>query len=124
MGSANYLSYICQAYRTRVTDSFRACRSGVLVASDVAARGVDFPDVTMVVQATTTQQHNTTTQQHNNTTTLDGTCSAFRVVQIGAPDSREQYVHRTGRTGRANKAGHALLLLSDWEERASMEMLR
>ena len=39
-----------QAYRTRVSNEFRDCREGVLVASDVAARGVDYPDVTLVLQ--------------------------------------------------------------------------
>ena len=47
-----------------------------------------------------------------------------RVVQLGAPDSREQYVHRTGRTGRAGKAGQAVLLLADWEERPTLSMLK
>ena len=32
-----------QAYRTRVSTTFRDARKGVLVASDVAARGVDYP---------------------------------------------------------------------------------
>ena len=81
-----------QAYRSRVSAEFRDKVSGVLVASDVAARGVDYPDVSLV-------------------------------VQLGAPDTREQYVHRTGRTGRAGKGGRALLLLNDWEERATMKML-
>ena len=40
-----------QSYRTRVTNSFRDCKQGVLVASDVAARGVDFPGVSLVIQA-------------------------------------------------------------------------
>ena len=61
-----------QAYRSRVSLAFRDCASGVLVASDVAARGVDYPDVSLV-------------------------------LQLGAPDTREQYVHRIGRTGRAQK---------------------
>ena len=65
----------------------------MLVASDVAARGVDYPDVSLV-------------------------------VQMGAPDNREQYVHRTGRTGRAGKTGQATLLLSDWEARSTLMMLK
>ena len=39
-----------QAYRTRVSNAFRDCAEGVIVASDVAARGVDYPDVSLVVQ--------------------------------------------------------------------------
>jgi len=79
-----------QAFRSKVSTQFRNAKSGVLVASDVAARGVDYPDVSLV-------------------------------VQVGAPESREQYVHRTGRTGRAGKTGRAVLLLSDWEERATIK---
>ena len=78
-----------QAFRTRVSTAFRDAPQGVLVASDVAARGVDYPDVSLV-------------------------------IQMGAPDNREQYVHRTGRTGRAGKTGSAMLLLSEWEERAAI----
>eukprot|EP00964_Phaeocystis_antarctica_P120584 scaffold84304_cov60-Phaeocystis_antarctica.AAC.2 len=43
---------------------------------------------------------------------------------MGAPDNREQYVHRTGRTGRAGKTGQATLLLSDWEARSALMMLK
>ena len=81
-----------QAFRTRVSTAFRDAKSGVIVASDVAARGVDYPDVSLV-------------------------------VQMGAPETRAQYVHRTGRTGRAGKAGSAVLLLADWEERSAMSSM-
>eukprot|EP00746_Dinoflagellata_sp_MGD_P049800 gnl/MRDRNA2_/MRDRNA2_224138_c0_seq1.p1 gnl/MRDRNA2_/MRDRNA2_224138_c0~~gnl/MRDRNA2_/MRDRNA2_224138_c0_seq1.p1 ORF type:complete len:308 (+),score=44.23 gnl/MRDRNA2_/MRDRNA2_224138_c0_seq1:87-926(+) len=37
------------------------------------------------------------------------------VVQIGAPVSREQYIHSVGRTARAGRAGRSMLLLSDQE---------
>ena len=39
-----------QAFRTRVSTAFRDAPEGVLVASDVAARGVDYPDVSLVIQ--------------------------------------------------------------------------
>ena len=39
------------------------------------------------------------------------------VVQFGIPDSRETYIHRLGRTGRAGKVGEGLLVLSDYEQR-------
>ena len=39
-----------QAYRTRVSDEFRKSRGIILVTSDVSARGVDYPDVTLVIQ--------------------------------------------------------------------------
>ncbi|KAJ6723076.1 DEAD-BOX ATP-DEPENDENT RNA HELICASE 25 [Salix koriyanagi] len=74
-----------QAYRTRVSDEFRKSRGIILVTSDVSARGVDYPDVTLV-------------------------------IQVGLPASREQYIHRLGRTGRKGKEGEGILLLAPWEE--------
>ncbi|KFK25225.1 hypothetical protein AALP_AA8G083700 [Arabis alpina] len=39
-----------QGYRTRVSDEFRKSKAIILVTSDVSARGVDYPDVSLVVQ--------------------------------------------------------------------------
>ena len=39
-----------QTYRTRVSDEFRKSKGLILVTSDVSARGVDYPDVTLVLQ--------------------------------------------------------------------------
>ncbi|KAK2993854.1 hypothetical protein RJ640_003966 [Escallonia rubra] len=39
-----------QSYRTRVSDEFRKSKGLILVTSDVSARGVDYPDVTFVIQ--------------------------------------------------------------------------
>ena len=39
-----------QSTRTRITDEFRHARNGILVATDVIARGMDFPNVTTVYQ--------------------------------------------------------------------------
>lgn len=39
-----------QTYRTRVSQEFRESKGLILVSSDVSARGVDYPDVTLVVQ--------------------------------------------------------------------------
>nr|GEV30645.1 DEAD-box ATP-dependent RNA helicase 31-like [Tanacetum cinerariifolium] len=39
-----------QSYRTRVSDEFRRSKCLILVTSDVSARGVDYPDVTLVIQ--------------------------------------------------------------------------
>lgn len=73
-----------QSYRTKVSERFRNADRAILFTSDVSARGVDYPDVT-------------------------------EVIQVGVPSSKEQYVHRIGRTGRAGKAGHSSLLLHDFE---------
>ncbi|KAK3019310.1 hypothetical protein RJ639_004630 [Escallonia herrerae] len=37
-------------YRTRVSDEFRESKRLILVTSDVSARGMNYPDVTLVVQ--------------------------------------------------------------------------
>eukprot|EP00440_Ansanella_granifera_P059076 gb/GFBE01064034.1/.p1 GENE.gb/GFBE01064034.1/~~gb/GFBE01064034.1/.p1 ORF type:complete len:671 (+),score=115.87 gb/GFBE01064034.1/:1-2013(+) len=39
-----------QSYRMRVSDQFRSSKRSILFSSDVSARGVDYPDVTEVVQ--------------------------------------------------------------------------
>lgn len=72
-------------HRTKVSAKFRTASNGLLVSSDVSARGVDYPDVSFV-------------------------------LQVGLPASREQYVHRLGRTGRAGKSGRGVLLLHDFEQ--------
>ncbi|GAA5973078.1 hypothetical protein JCM11641_000403 [Rhodosporidiobolus odoratus] len=38
-----------------------------------------------------------------------------RVIQIGVPGSRDLYIHRVGRTGRAGKQGRGDLVLLPWE---------
>ncbi|KAL7753665.1 hypothetical protein RI367_000596 [Sorochytrium milnesiophthora] len=74
-----------QSKRSRVSDDFRRFKSGVLFTSDVSARGVDYPDVNLV-------------------------------VQMGVADSKDQYVHRIGRTGRAGKIGEAVAIYAPFEE--------
>ncbi|KAH7864831.1 hypothetical protein Vadar_034401 [Vaccinium darrowii] len=39
-----------QSYRARISDEFRKSKGLILVTSDVSARGVDYPDVTLVIQ--------------------------------------------------------------------------
>ena len=74
-----------QGHRTKAADAFRESKCGVMMSSDVSARGLDYPDVTLV-------------------------------VQVGLPSSKEQYIHRLGRTARAGKTGEGLLLLAPHEE--------
>lgn len=73
-----------QGERNAVSDRFRTNNKIILLSSDVSARGVDYPDITLV-------------------------------VQVGAPTSKDQYVQRLGRTGRAGKSGAGTLLLCDYE---------
>lgn len=43
-------SRMSQSSRSRASNAFRNARTGILLSSDVSARGLDYPDVTMVVQ--------------------------------------------------------------------------
>ncbi|KAF7117401.1 hypothetical protein CNMCM5793_006303 [Aspergillus hiratsukae] len=72
-------SQLTQARRTRSSDYFRAAKSAILFSSDVTARGMDFPDVT-------------------------------HVIQVSIPRDRATYIHRLGRTARANKTGEGWVL--------------
>ncbi|KAF2313266.1 hypothetical protein GH714_010081 [Hevea brasiliensis] len=40
-----------QLYRARVSDEFKESKRSILVTSDVSARGMNYPDVTLVIQA-------------------------------------------------------------------------
>ncbi|KAJ1450716.1 P-loop containing nucleoside triphosphate hydrolase protein [Pelagophyceae sp. CCMP2097] len=79
--------------RIQASDDFRVNSKLVLLSSDVSARGVDYPDITMV-------------------------------LQVGAPSSREVYVQRLGRTGRAGKSGAGTLLLCDFEKAFLKDQLK
>jgi len=81
-----------QQQRTEAVEGFRGGRFHVLVATDVAARGLDIDGIT-------------------------------HVVNFEVPSSRETYVHRVGRTGRAAATGTALTLVAPEELRA-LEALR
>ncbi|CEP14406.1 hypothetical protein [Parasitella parasitica] len=75
-----------QDQRSRIADRFRKSKnSSILFTSDVSARGVDYPGVSLV-------------------------------LQVGVPSSREQYIHRLGRTGRAGREGEGIILLAPFEK--------
>jgi ATP-dependent RNA helicase RhlE len=76
-----------QQQRTAAVEGFRGGTYHVLVATDVAARGLDIDGIT-------------------------------HVVNFEVPNSRETYVHRVGRTGRAAATGTALTLVAPEELRA------
>ncbi|KIY70351.1 DEAD-domain-containing protein [Cylindrobasidium torrendii FP15055 ss-10] len=77
-------SRLSQNARNKNTDTFRAAKTGILLSSDVAARGIDIPGITLV-------------------------------IQLGAPMSGEQYIHRLGRTARAGADGQGILILDPSE---------
>lgn len=70
-----------QAQRKYALDKFRSGSHRVMVATDLAGRGIDVVDI-----------------EH--------------VINYDIPMSREDYIHRIGRTGRAGKTGKALNLLT------------
>ncbi len=82
-----------QAQRTQAVEGFRSGRYRVLVATDVAARGLDIDGIT-------------------------------HVVNYEVPSNRETYVHRVGRTGRAEATGTALTLVAPEELRALQALQR
>ncbi|KAF7871783.1 hypothetical protein EAF04_003890 [Stromatinia cepivora] len=50
---------LSQERRTRVTDRFRRARSAIMLSSDVTARGMDFPNVTHVIQVSVPRDRDT-----------------------------------------------------------------
>ena len=82
-----------QAQRSQAVEGFRSGRYRVLVATDVAARGLDIDGIT-------------------------------HVVNYEVPSNRETYVHRVGRTGRADATGTALTLVAPEELRALQALQR
>jgi ATP-dependent RNA helicase RhlE len=75
-----------QGQRQRALDGFKNSKFQVMVATDVAARGID----------------------------VDG---ISHVINFDVPTFAEDYVHRIGRTGRANATGDAITLVSPDEEK-------
>lgn len=41
-----------QLYRSRICEEYRESKNIILVTSDVSARGMNYPDVTLVIQVT------------------------------------------------------------------------
>ena len=75
-----------QGQRERALARFERGEVMTLVATDVAARGIDIPDVE-------------------------------RVINYDAPEDRDAYIHRVGRTGRAGRTGTGIsFFLADQAE--------
>jgi ATP-dependent RNA helicase RhlE len=71
-----------QVQRQRSLKSFKTGRVNILVATDVAARGLDIPGVT-------------------------------HVINFELPATYADYIHRIGRTGRANMVGQAYTMIEE-----------
>lgn len=78
-------SNLTQPQRTRAMDAFRRGDYQVLVATNIAARGLDVDRIT-------------------------------HVISFDVPDVPDDYIHRIGRTGRAQAEGDAWILVSPREE--------
>jgi ATP-dependent RNA helicase RhlE len=76
-----------QDQRRIAVEGFKSGRYKVLVATDIAARGLDIDAI-------------------------------HTVINYEVPDSPDAYVHRVGRTGRADAVGQALTLVAPEERRA------
>jgi ATP-dependent RNA helicase DeaD len=73
---------LSQSQRDHVMGNFRQRNLEILVATDVAARGLDVNDIT-------------------------------HIINYNLPDDNEVYIHRAGRTARANKKGNSIIIATD-----------
>jgi superfamily II DNA/RNA helicase len=86
---------LSQNRRQEALDGFRTGKYRIMVATDIAARGIDCARVT-------------------------------HVVNFDVPDTAENYTHRIGRTGRADRSGEAMTLVTpedDFQVRAIERVL-
>jgi len=82
-----------QRERVEALDGFKSGRFEVLVATDIAARGLDIAGVS-------------------------------HVINYDVPENAEDYVHRIGRTGRAQNTGDAFTLVTEEDVRDARSIER
>jgi len=82
---------LSQSQRDHVMKKFRDKHLNMLVATDVAARGIDVSDLT-------------------------------HVINYQLPDDSDNYIHRSGRTGRAGKDGISISIIN-MKEKGRIKML-
>ncbi len=73
-----------QNFRFNAIKNFEKGKIRILVATDVVARGLDFSDIS-------------------------------HVINISPPEVASDYIHRIGRTGRAEKEGNSIMMISSYE---------
>ncbi|PFZ03298.1 RNA helicase [Bacillus pseudomycoides] len=73
--------------------AFRQGKIEILLATDIAARGLDIDDLT-------------------------------HVIHLELPDTIDQYIHRSGRTGRMGKEGTVVSLVTPQEERKLLQFAK
>ncbi|XP_055920593.1 ATP-dependent RNA helicase DDX24 [Eupeodes corollae] len=82
-----------QKQRLKNLDKFRDKVDGLLIATDVAARGLDIPNV-----------------EH--------------VIHYQVPRTSENYVHRSGRTARANRDGITVMFMEPGEVKSYLKLCK
>lgn len=82
-----------QKQRLKNLERFRDSPVGFLIATDVAARGLDIPNV-----------------EH--------------VIHYQVPRTSENYVHRSGRTARANKHGITVMFMEPGEVKSYVKLYK
>jgi superfamily II DNA/RNA helicase len=80
--SAALQGNLSQARRQEAMGGFKSGKYRILVATDIAARGIDVANVS-------------------------------HVINFDMPDTPQTYIHRIGRTGRAERTGEAYTLITD-----------
>lgn len=83
--SARIHSGLTQSQRKEAMDGFRQSRWQILIATDIAARGIDVQNIS-------------------------------HVINFDIPNNPDDYIHRIGRTGRAEKGGIAYTFVSPEDE--------
>lgn len=82
--TVNLHSHMQQKQRLKRLEKFKkSTLCNILIATDVAARGLDF--------------------------------NISHVIQVGVPVNGDTYVHRAGRTARANREGEAFIIIDKKE---------
>src|SRR6201994_1656303 len=77
-------SNMAQKARLRAVEKFKSAESSILIATDVAARGLDIPGIQLI-------------------------------IHYHLPRTADMYVHRSGRTARAESRGGSVILCSPEE---------
>ena len=84
-------SILPQRIRQDNLSSFRNGENEILVATDLASRGLDIPNVP-------------------------------RVINYDVPRTAEDYIHRVGRTARANQKGLAITLVDEYDDENLLQL--
>lgn len=101
-----------QEQRTRSLEAFKSGQTPVLVATDVAARGLDIPEVKLVINVTVSSVVYASSV-HSPQYII---AQQANTIIFQFPLTIEDYVHRIGRTGRAGKTGQAITLFTEHDK--------